>query len=82
MAISMHSYFKKDTIRAFDLYTTYYGLPCKSYTDRPLILYVLHIRYDIWLSQPIMKALRLSRQPAFMEKRLLVSSEISTFILR
>ena len=37
----MHSYFKYDAIFASDLYGIYNGLPCKSHTDRPLILYLL-----------------------------------------
>ena len=36
----MYSYFKKDTIFASDLYAIYYGSPCESHTNRPLILYL------------------------------------------
>ena len=37
----MYLYFKKDTKFASDLYVIYYGCPCKSLTDRLLILYLL-----------------------------------------
>ena len=38
----MYWYFKKDTIFASNLYEIYYGSPCKSHTDQPLILYLLN----------------------------------------
>ena len=37
----MHLYFKYDTIFVADLYGICNGSPCKSHTDRPLILYLL-----------------------------------------
>ena len=37
----MYTYFTKDTLFASDQYGIYYGPPCNSHTDRPLILYLL-----------------------------------------
>ena len=38
-------YFKYDTIFASDLCGIYNGSPCKSHTDRPLILYLYYLQF-------------------------------------
>ena len=45
----MYSYFQKDAIFSSDLYRIYDGSPCKSYTDRLHMLYVLLIKFKfVW----------------------------------